>query len=69
MPRYIDVTPTWEAILPVLVTILEDGTEKGKRAATSELQRMAKLADRYVTLQAEAAKPNDPSYIINEERS
>lgn len=43
-----DMTPTWEAVLPIYVTSLLYGKAEGKRAAEQELQRMAKLADLYI---------------------
>lgn len=42
--EYVDATPTWSEILPVLLS----GAEYGVKAAREELQRMAKLADAYV---------------------
>ena len=45
--RYIDVTPTWSAILPVLLFGLEAGTPEGRRLARVELARMAQAADAY----------------------
>lgn len=42
--KTIDLSPTWESILPVLMVALVDGTEEGKRMARVELQRMAKVA-------------------------
>lgn len=44
----IDITPTWSAILPVLISLIEDGSDKGRANAKEELQRMAELADAYV---------------------
>lgn len=49
--QYIDMTPSWEGILPYLLTIMRDGTMEGRRMAREELQRMAKLADRYAETQ------------------
>jgi hypothetical protein len=43
-----DCTPTWENMLPVLLTLLRDGDAEGKKTATNELQRMAQIADQYV---------------------
>lgn len=42
--EYVDVTPTWSEILPVLLA----GAEHGVQAAREELHRMARLADAYV---------------------
>jgi ribosome modulation factor len=41
----IDMTPTWAAIVPVLLAAMEHGTDKGRDAARIELTRMAALAD------------------------
>jgi len=46
----IDCTPTWEGILPILVTGLLDGNDTAKQIAKEELRRMAQLADAYVAL-------------------
>lgn len=43
----IDITPTWRAILPILLAAYKDGTETGQRLAFEELQRMAMAADAY----------------------
>ena len=42
--EYIDVTPTWAGILPLLLA----GAENGVQSAREELLRMARLADAYV---------------------
>lgn len=42
--EYIDATPTWSEILPVLLA----GAEHGVATAREELHRMARLADAYV---------------------
>ena len=44
---YIDMTPTWEGILPLLLTLLENANAEGKHTAKTELMKMAKLADAY----------------------
>lgn len=42
----IDITPTWEGILPVLLTLaIEGDTGTARETARQELRRMAKLAD------------------------
>lgn len=46
----IDITPTWSGILPALLLTLAQGTDKGQKIAIEELERMAKLADKYVAL-------------------
>jgi len=40
--------PTWEGLLPLYLMAYENGQHKGRAAALSELERMAKLADLYV---------------------
>lgn len=56
----IDMTPTWEEILPTLLTIVRDSSPEGQRKGVEELTRMAKLADLHV----EAAKADRPKYIV-----
>lgn len=43
--KTIDLTPTWEDILPMLLTAYEIGTPEGRRIAMEELSRMAKALD------------------------
>jgi hypothetical protein len=52
----IDMTPTWAAILPMLLAAYEDGTPKGRKIALEELQRMAAICDRAVDAQKREAK-------------
>ena len=40
----IDLTPTWQEILPILL----DGSQRGIESCNAELMRMAKLADKYI---------------------
>ena len=55
--QYIDMTPTWSGSLPVLLHLVEYATTPEARAtATSELARMANLADLYVKLQNDASE-------------
>ena len=49
----IDATPTWEAVLPLILEILRSGSEYAKAQAREELLRMAKLADKYVAAERE----------------
>jgi len=45
----IDMTPSWEGLLPVLVHLAAHGeTSDSRKVASDELTRMAKLADLYV---------------------
>lgn len=59
MPRTIDMTPTWRAILPALLDIYRDGmTQESRDIARAELYRMAEIADAYVVL-SKTAKESD----------
>lgn len=42
---YIDLTPTWMAVLPSLMLLLTKGNAEGKQFAKDELKRMAIRAD------------------------
>ena len=44
----IDLTPTWESILPALLIMHGDGSYVAKQTAREELARMAKIADQFV---------------------
>ncbi len=44
----IDITPTWEGLLPALLMVLERGDAKGREEALAELRRMARIADLHV---------------------
>lgn len=46
--KTLDMTPTWEGVLPVYLMAWTDGNAKGRAAASSELLRMAQLADKWV---------------------
>lgn len=43
----VDVTPTWQGILPLLIELLQNGNDAGQRTAREELAKMAKAADLY----------------------
>lgn len=43
----IEITPTWSAVLPILLAAIENGTDHGRRMAREELARMAQAADKY----------------------
>jgi len=42
--QYIEATPTWAEILPLLLA----GAENGSAEARAELLRMARIADAYI---------------------
>ena len=54
----IDLTPTWAAVLPALLAVIEDGTDEGRKMAREELARMAQAADKYNELM-KATKPKE----------
>lgn len=43
--KLIDLMPTWRAVMPMLIAVLEDGSPAGKVAAKDELARLAVAAD------------------------
>jgi hypothetical protein len=44
----IDMTPTWESLVPVLIHILQHGeTDAAKQAIAAELSKMAQAADHW----------------------
>lgn len=43
--KRIDMTPDWQATLPLLLALVESGGPEGRAVAVEELRRMAKLAD------------------------
>lgn len=48
--KTIDITPTWEAIMPVLIDILKNNnsTESAKSEAASEIMRLARNMDKVI---------------------
>ncbi len=52
--KTIDCTPTWSAVLPVLLEVMINGKEEGKKASREELEKMARTADLAVKLNKEA---------------
>jgi hypothetical protein len=46
---YIDMTPTWRALLPIMCAVLEneDATEENKQMIREEFRRMAQAADQW----------------------
>lgn len=56
--KTIDLTPTWAAILPTILVVLENATtEDAKESMRLELRRMAEAADRW---NAYSRKPREP---------
>lgn len=46
--KTVDLTPTWQGILPALLNLLQSDNPKSRQLAESELRRMAGLADGYI---------------------
>ena len=46
--KTVDLTPTWQGILPALLNLLQSDNLQTRQIAESELRRMAGLADGYV---------------------
>ena len=48
MSESIDLTPTWEGIMPMLICVLQnpDAEPEGIRGVTSELMRLARMGDK-----------------------
>jgi hypothetical protein len=50
--KYVDCTPTWREILPLLLEIaMNADTLHARNIARGELERMAEIADRAVALE------------------
>ena len=45
--KTIDCTPTWEGLLPTIITMIETGLPFAKQIAKEELHKMACAADKY----------------------
>lgn len=51
MNETIDITPSWRAVVDILVEVAAHAeTKKARDEARDELRRMAELADKYVTM-------------------
>ena len=51
MTKTVDLTPTWQGILPALLDLVRSDNYKTREIAERELRRMAGLADGYVEIQ------------------
>ncbi|MGE0500652.1 MAG: hypothetical protein AB7I79_03225 [Rhizobiaceae bacterium] len=54
-PEFIDLTPTWSGVLPILLASFENCGDEGSASAISSLKQMAEVADRHVAAVKEAA--------------
>ena len=60
MTKTIDITPTWQAVLPILTATLKGPSDfKSIDFAEQELRKMAKLADLYVEQEKAKGAGND----------
>lgn len=51
MKKTINLTPTWEECVPMLLHLMEAGTTReAVQLAKDEILRMAKMADKYVSI-------------------
>lgn len=48
MSKTIDITPTWQGILPALLTLLKSDNPKTRELAEGEMYRMARSADKMI---------------------
>lgn len=46
--KTMDLTPTWESLVPVFRAVIEDGTPESAEAMWAEITRMGKVADAHV---------------------
>ena len=53
----INATPSWSAVLPMLLSAYSDGSVEGIDIAQQELERMAALADRWVDYSSTLEEP------------
>jgi len=51
-PQTINITPTWEATTPIMIDIIKnpDASFNSIQAATNELLKMARVADKYIEI-------------------
>ena len=52
----VDVTPTWESLVPTFINIIRDGKREALKGAEEELKRMAWAADQYNLMVKEGNK-------------
>lgn len=67
--EYVDCTPTWRGILPLLVELATNaGTSEARETAWKELRRMAEIADKMVALEREAQEITTDEMFAESER-
>jgi hypothetical protein len=51
-PSSVDLTPTWQASMEILIMVMENGTPEGKEIAKAELRDVAQRLDLSLTTPA-----------------
>lgn len=54
--QFIDITPTWEALMPAMIAVLQNpkASVESHEGVTEELLRLARIVDRQIAKQKEA---------------
>ena len=63
----INATPSWSAVLPMLLAAYSDGSVEGIDIAQQELERMAKAADRWVDYSQALVEPAQADSVANDQ--
>ena len=64
----LNITPTWAAAMPLLILLLENGTDEGKQAAREELMRLARDVDKANEYLAKPRNLEDDEYLAKAPR-
>lgn len=56
----LNLTPTWEGLVPAFIALIENGTTEGRSTAITEITRMAQIADQAVA----ASKADKACYLV-----
>ena len=66
--EYVDVTPTWRGILPLLVELaMNANTQEARDTAWKELRRMSEIADRMVALEKDMQAVKETKRLTTDE--
>lgn len=58
--EYVDMTPTWQESIAMLIAVLENGDAKGKKMARDELLRAGRVLDMLVAERGERSTSGMP---------
>jgi hypothetical protein len=61
--KTVNLTPTWQGILPVLCTLIKQGGE-GERTATLELDRLCRAADAQIAVKPTSTPAADEPRVM-----